>query len=275
MNDLTVGARLASPRVETRRLYEQIADRIRALIDAEGLLEGARLPGERNLASQLGVSRPSLREALIALEVEGRIEIRSGSGVYVCPSGRRGDSSALGLGDSPGELLQARAVLESAVITLAAARVSTLGLLRVEEALGEMRDELARGCMPVEADRRFHLSIAEQSGNSVLVGMVGALFDDRHSPISSRMSMRAETMDSWQAALEEHEAILRVLKSRNPQAAAAQMCHHLQSSHKRWVGEPIEPSKIGADSCGMTAIFSLVDSASNQARFGFRAEPAV
>ncbi|KQV50192.1 GntR family transcriptional regulator [Pelomonas sp. Root1217] len=226
--------------VETRRLYEQIADRIRALIDAEGLVEGARLPGERDLASLLGVSRPSLREALIALEIDGRIEIRGGSGVYVCPSGRRSDTAALSLGDSPEELLQARVVLESAVATLAAARVSTLGLHRVEEALEEMRDGLARGYKPVEADRRFHLSIAEQGGNSVLVGMVGALFDSRHSPISARMSVRAGTEHGWQSALDEHEAILRALKSRNPQAAAAQMCHHLQSSHRRWVGEPTQ-----------------------------------
>ena len=231
--------------VEARRLYEQIADRIRALIETGGLMEGARLPGERDLASQLGVSRPSLREALIALEIHGCIEIRSGSGIYVGPPGRRADVSLLSLGDSPGDLLQARVVLESAVTTLAAARASTLGMHRVEEALEEMRDELARGNRPVEADRRFHLSIAELSGNSVLVGMIGTLFDSRHSPISSRMSVRADTVDGWQSALDEHEAILRAIKLRNPQVAGAEMCHHLQSSYRRWIAEPTELS-IGA-----------------------------
>lgn len=226
--------------IETRRLYEQVADRIKALIEAEGLTNGARLPAERDLATQLGVSRPSLREALIALEIDGRIEIRSGSGIYVCPVTHRNDVAALSLGESPAELMQARVVLESAVATLAAARASKLGLQRVEEALEDMREGLANGYKPVEADRRFHLSIAEQGGNVVLADMVGTLYDSRHSPISSRMSVRGETLKSWQSALAEHESILRALKSRNPQAAAAAMCHHLQASHGRWVGAPAE-----------------------------------
>lgn len=228
--------------VETRRLYEQTADRIRALIEAGGLVEGERLPGERDLASQLGVSRSSLREALIALEIDGRIEIRSGSGIYVCPAGRRGDISALSLGDSTEEVLQARVLVESAVTALAAARVNTSGLHRIEQALAEMRDGLARGREPVAADRRFHLSIAEEGGNTVMVGMVGTLFDGRHSPPSSSKRVRAAAARSWQSALDEHEAILRALRSRNPQAAAAEMCHHLQSSHRRWVGESTELS---------------------------------
>jgi DNA-binding FadR family transcriptional regulator len=227
--------------VETRRSYERTADRIRALIGAGRLNEGARLPAVRDLASQLGVSRQSLREALIALEIDGLIEIRGKVGIYVCPPARRRDLWALSVGGSPGELLQARVVLESEVTMLAAARVSSLGLHRVEEALEEMRDGLARGYEPVEADRRFHLSIAEQSANSVLVEMIGALFDAWH-PMSSRTRMRVETVRNWQSVLHEHESILRALKSRHPQAAAAEMCLHLQSSHGRWIGEPTPPS---------------------------------
>lgn len=268
-------------RVETRRLYEQVADQIRAQIEAGGLLEGTRLPAERDLASQLGVSRSSLREALIALEIDGRIEIRSGSGIYVCPSGRRGDISALSWSDSSGELLQARVVLESAAATFAAARVSAVGLHRVEEALDEMREELARGGEPVEADRRFHLCIAEQGGNSVLVEMLGALFDRRHSPVSAPMSAYVETTRGWQSALDEHEAILQALKSRNPQAAAAEMCHHLQSSHRRWIGEASPPSerrshgselgvspKEDPSDTAWPQSFSPIDLAPNQARTG-------
>src|ERR1700679_1263002 len=70
--------------VETRRLYLQIADKLRALIDQQQLAPNARLPSERELAQTLGVSRPSVREALVALELEGRVEIRMGSGVYIC-----------------------------------------------------------------------------------------------------------------------------------------------------------------------------------------------
>lgn len=202
---------------------------------------GARLPAERELALQLGVSRPSLREALIALEIDGQVDIRGGSGVYVCapPAGSGGATPALG--DSPAELMQARVVLEGAVVALAAARVTPEGLRRVGEALAAMREDQARGRKPVEADRRFHLSIAEMAGNVVLVEMVGALFDGRHEPIAARMSGEVESLSQpWQVALAEHEAIYRALEARNPQAASAALCSHLQASHARWAGEPIE-----------------------------------
>lgn len=226
---------------ESRRQYQLVADRIRGLIHEEGIPPGARLPAERELALKLGVSRPSLREALIALEIDGRVEIRGGSGVYVCAAPVGGASSTSALGDSPGELMQARVVLEGAVITLAAARVTKDGLRRVEAALEAMREEHERGSKPVEADRRFHLSIAEMAGNPVLVEMVGRLFDGRHEPIAARMSGEVEALSQpWQVALAEHEAIYRALEARNPQAAAAALCSHLQASHGRWVGEPLE-----------------------------------
>jgi DNA-binding FadR family transcriptional regulator len=265
--------------IETRRLYEQIADRIKALIEAGRLAGGARLPAERDLASQLGVSRASLREALIALEIEGSIEIRSGSGIYVSRSGRLGDISAADLGDSQADLLQARVLLESAVTSLAAARASESGLDRVEEALAEMRNGLASGCTQAEADRRFHLSIAEQCGNSVFVELVGALFDSHQSSVSSRMRARSETPHGRQCDLDEHEGILRALKSRNPQAAAAEMCHHLLACHRRWGGEPAPSAppwerrslegdhgsaKDDRSSVNKHAFFSPIDSAPNQ-----------
>ncbi|MDR7296613.1 DNA-binding FadR family transcriptional regulator [Pelomonas aquatica] len=236
------GAMANHTRGEARRQYQLVADRIRALIESDGIAPGARLPAERELALQLGVSRPSLREALIALEIDGRVEIRGGSGVYVCAAPEQSDQHTPALGESPAELMNARVVLESAVITLAAARVTKPGLQRVEEALDAMRSEFVNGRKPVDADRRFHLAIADMAGNSVLAGMVGTLFDGRHSPISSGMSRRAESDHTWQAALAEHEAILRALEARNPQAAAAAMCSHLVASHGRWISEPTEAS---------------------------------
>jgi GntR family transcriptional repressor for pyruvate dehydrogenase complex len=223
---------------DNRRLYQQVADRIRTVIQEGAFGVGARLPPERELALQLGVSRPSLREALIALEIDGRVEIRMGSGVYVCAQPISADRSTPALGESPIELMQARAVLEGAVITLAAARVTPAALARVADSLMAMKREHARGRTPVDADRRFHLGIAEMSGNTVLVRMVGELFDGRHAPLSSRMSGRSETVHTWTAALVEHERIFRALEARDPQAAAAAMCSHLRASEERWLAEP-------------------------------------
>jgi len=227
---------------DSRRQYQLVADRVRALIEDERVAVGSRLPAERDLALKLGVSRPSLREALIALEIDGRVEIRGGSGVYVCAAPVGADPATSSLGESPAELMQARVVLESSIITLAAARVNKAALQRVGDALDAMRDDHASGRKPVESDRRFHLSIAEMAGNSVLVGVVGTLFDGRHSPIGSRMSGQVESTQTWHAALAEHEAIYRALEARNPQAASAAMCSHLLASHGRWIGEPADPA---------------------------------
>src|SRR5262245_31219176 len=227
----------AVPKVtDSRRLYQQVADQIRTVIEAARFTPGPRLPPERELALQLGVSRPSLREALIALEIEGLVETRMGSGVYVCtpPSTPAALDSPM-LGESPSELMQARSVLESAVITLAAARVTRQGLDRVRACLEAMRNDIRRGNPPLEADRRLHVTIAELTGNTLLVRLVGELFDARHGAVTSRMSRRAENARSWQTAFEEHEAILRALELRDPQEAAAAMCGHLKASRERWI----------------------------------------
>ncbi|HJV61311.1 MAG TPA: FCD domain-containing protein, partial [Albitalea sp.] len=189
------------------------------------------------LALQLDVSRPSLREGLIALEIEGRVEIRMGSGIYVCAPPSGGPQEPLALGESPSELMQARSVLEGSIITLAVARATRPGLDQVKACLDAMRQDVRRGQSPVEADRRFHVAIAEMTGNSVLARMVSELFDGRHGLISARMSRHAENATTWESALREHEAIYRALESRDPQEAAAAMFGHLTASRERWTEE--------------------------------------
>lgn len=223
---------------ESRRLYQLVADRIRAVIREEGYAAGARLPAERELSLQLGVSRPSLREALIALEIEGWVEIHGGSGVYVCTPPAAHEGSTRALGESPSELMRARAALEGTVIALAAARVDAAGLKAVADSIHAMRGEQTRERRPLDADRRFHMSIAEMSGNSVLVRLVGELFDGRYSPISSHMQVKTESAQSWVNALSEHEAIYHALQARDPQAATAAMYSHLRHAHERWAADP-------------------------------------
>jgi DNA-binding FadR family transcriptional regulator len=222
---------------EPRRLYHQVADQIRGVIEQGGFAPGTRLPPERELALQLGVSRPSLREALLALEIEGRVEVRMGSGVYVCAAPAAGASEPLALGDSPSELMQARSVLEGSVIGLALARVTKPGLDRVKGYLDAMRHDVRRGQSSVDADRGFHVAIAEMTGNTVLARMVGELFDGRHGLISARMTNRAESARTWAAALREHEAIYQALEARDPQEAVAAMFWHLTASRERWIDD--------------------------------------
>jgi GntR family transcriptional repressor for pyruvate dehydrogenase complex len=219
---------------ETRRLYQQTADRVRQLITHGQYAPGSRLPAERDLAQQLGVSRPSLREALIALEIDGTIEIRMGSGIYVLNIAKPASNSR-SLGESPSELMQARAVIESAIIIQATANLSQETLVLLKATVEAMEDEIASGRRPIEQDRSFHLIIAESAGNTLLAEIVADLFDERHSPMSASIRGHFETPESWTTALKEHRAILAALEARNPLAAQAAMHSHLSASGLRWL----------------------------------------
>jgi GntR family transcriptional regulator, transcriptional repressor for pyruvate dehydrogenase complex len=225
----------SSQSADPRRLYQQVADQIRTVIEESRFAPGTRPPPEREMALRLGVSRPSLREALIALEIEGVVEIRMGSGVYVCASPEPGSGEAPALGESPSELMQVRSVLEVGIVTQAAARATRRGLERVNATLAAMQRDIRRGHPPIEADRKFHVAIAEMTGNSMMVRLIGELFDSRQSPIASRMSRRAENAATWQTAFQEHEAIYRALELRDPQEATAAMLNHLRASRDRWI----------------------------------------
>lgn len=221
--------------VDSRRLYQQIADQIRALIDKGDYAPGVRLPPERELAQQLGVSRPSVREALIALEIEGSVEVRMGAGVYVCSQAQRKPQAQAGMGESPVELMRARAAIEGTVITMACARLTPEALGGLRQILDGMLAAMAQNRSPLALDRQFHLAIAALAGNAVLERLVAELFDERHSPIAERLSTRAESAQTWAAALQEHEAIWRALEARDVLGAQTALRMHLQVSEQRWM----------------------------------------
>src|SRR6187455_3494984 len=133
--------------IEPRRLYRQIADQIRELIRAGEFVAGARLPPERDLAKQLGVSRPSVREALIALEVEGYVEVRVGSGVYVSGPRAEVEAGELSTDSGPFELIRARWLIEAECAALAAKSATKAQVRAMEEALDTMEAEKNRGQM--------------------------------------------------------------------------------------------------------------------------------
>jgi GntR family transcriptional repressor for pyruvate dehydrogenase complex len=141
------------------------------------------------------------------------------------------------LGESPSELMAARAAIEGVIAMQAAARITPEGLARLRSQLDAMRVDIGSGRPPTSNDRSFHVTIAEIAGNSVLARLVGELFEERHSPITSRLRVRSENAESWGTALAEHEAIYRALEARDPLGAAAAMRHHLTASGERWVGD--------------------------------------
>lgn len=222
--------------VEPRRLYQVIADQIRASIQAGQFSPLARLPAERELAQMFGVSRPSLREALIALEIDGSVEVRMGSGIYVTASRARPDLEGRSLGDSPSEIMQARVAIEGSVVVMACARIDADLLATLRRLLDSMRNMIEAGGVPLDQDRAFHMALAAHSGNSVLARLVGELFDARQGAILATLSRKFESGTTWRVALREHEAILVALEAADPLRTEAAMRTHLQCSAERWLG---------------------------------------
>ena len=223
-----------------RKPYQKIADQLRNYIAQGDFKAGSRLPPERDLTQLLGVSRPSLREALIALEIDGDIEIKMGSGVYVRARSADGKSQAMTLGESPSELMQARALIEGESVILACLHGKKSDYRYLQECIDAMRASIANGLPPLEDDRKFHQRLAKMSGNSALVRIITALFDERHTPLSAHLSKHSENAQTWEAAVVEHEAILHAVASKDVLGAQTSMRQHLSRSENRWL-QALEP----------------------------------
>ena len=227
--------------IEPRRLYRQIADQLRGLIRAGEYPVGSRLPAERDLAAQLKVSRPSVREALIALEVEGLVEVRMGSGITViapepAPSAARVDGEL-----SPFEIIRARQLIECELAALAAASKKPAAIARgLREAVAMMEADIAREVMPIRGDRLFHVRVAEASENAALLRVVTELYDERNNPLFERLGRHFERVATWREAVAEHRLVVSAIAAKDPVRARAAMREHLQRSHDRfgaaWAG---------------------------------------
>ncbi len=220
--------------IEPRRLYRQIADQLRHLIERGEYPVGSRLPTERALADMLDVSRPTVREALIVLEVEGRVRIRVGSGIYVVSASGHPHVFSDSPIEGPFEILRARNFIESAVAEEAARHATAADVARLDVVLRLVPAALREGDQFLGLDRRFHTAVAAILGNSVLERSVGELFDLRINPYFERLARHTEDDSSRSAALAEHIEIRDAIAARDPAAARAAMRRHLENSHRRF-----------------------------------------
>ena len=235
--------------VEARRLYRQIADQLRALIDSGEYTVGSRLPTERDLAEQLKVSRPTVREALIALEVEGRVRIRVGSGIYVSePAAVASPLPASAMIEGPFEVLRAREFIEGAIAEQAARVATPDDIARIDASLLAMATVQHPGEPSMIHDRAFHIAVTGSLDNAVLVRVVGELFDQRLNPYFAKLAHYFENPESWRAALSEHHAIRDAIAAHEPEAAGIAMRHHLACSQARFAqsfgAEAAAPSRV-------------------------------
>jgi DNA-binding FadR family transcriptional regulator len=220
--------------VENQRLYRQIAEQLSSLIASGEFAPGARLPSERELAVQLGVSRPSVREALIALEVEGKVEVRVGAGIFVASSRPVAVANRGAEGQGPFELLRARWLLEGEIAMEAARTAKPEELDAVRETVADMQRRQRSGRNADEADRNFHLAIARATHNSALVLVVRDLWDQGRGAIWKRMEHHFQTPDLVAAVLHDHRAILEALEAGDARGARTSMRRHLENVEREF-----------------------------------------
>ena len=216
--------------IETQdRLYVRVARRIENLVSSGEVGAGDKLPSERDLAEMLQVSRPSIREAMIALEVSGVIEVRTGSGIYVADQSRRLSSRVADEGIGPFEILEMRLLIEPETCALAAERISDDQL----EQLRKIYNEMGRtnGTSEAEAfDSQFHNLIAEAAENTAIARTVSWLWVLRDQSELSRGFHRLIIKEGVYPVLDEHTAIFNALKNRNPDEARKAMREHLEAA---------------------------------------------
>ncbi|PUE46412.1 GntR family transcriptional regulator [Limnohabitans sp. 2KL-1] len=227
--------------VAPQRLYRQIAEQLRQLMASGEFALGSRLPAERDLAVQLGVSRPSVREALIALEVEGMIEVRTGSGIYVRQTmAAKPTAAPAELDDNtpanwgPLEVMSARILVEAEVAALAATHAQKADLKAIKNGLQQMKLEAARDEIPRQGDEAFHEAIAQACGNSVLLDTVQRYWLARNGPLFARLGDYFEHPASWQSAIAEHQEVMHAIEAHDSSAARKAMQKHLKQAHKRY-----------------------------------------
>ena len=211
--------------VESQRLYERVAEQIVERIHAGEIVAGQRLPAERDLAKALGVSRPVVREALIALEVAGLVEVRTGAGAFVCeaPASR----PLLNAGDSPSDILNARLLIEGEISALAAERASPSQVEAIAATVEAMRSDHDAGRDWRPADLAFHVAVARASGNATLAGVVEQMWQAQHGALFSLLSQRVRLDQNWPATLTGHQAALKAIGARRPDQARKAMRAHL------------------------------------------------
>ncbi len=218
------------------RLYEQVADRLRELIDVQGLRPGDRLMSERDLASRLGVSRTSVRQALTALEVLGLIDVRHGGGVFLAEQPASMQPSIAGeLAQHPEQMpavAEVREAIETQTARLAARRRNENDVLAMRGALDVMRLAIAEEQDPAVADAAFHNAIVAAARNPLLAH----LWEELAAPIDRTRRASLSRPGRPANSLSNHEAILAAIARGDEEGASRAMRAHL-----RLVVDPAQP----------------------------------
>ena len=207
-----------------KRLYHTVANQILELIDSGVFPPGSRLPGERDLAEKFKVSRVAVREAEIALQAQGRLEIKVGSGAYVL------DGTAAALNGLPKvvpfELTEARALFEAESAALAAPIITDDVIAELEDYISIMTGKLKSDITPNEADEAFHNAIARATNNHAIMFVIDSMWKMRTEAAQLQRVYKTVCERDNSHREDEHRAILDALKARDSSAARSAMRAH-------------------------------------------------
>ncbi len=214
--------------VGKKAVSELVVQRILDLVKAGHLSAGDKLPAERDLAEQLDVSRPTVREALRALSILGVLEIRHGGGVYVTALNAEELLSPMDFfvslnAQNMAELFDARIHFEPMLTGLAAERLTAAALTRLGALLSAQMSDPEDADLFHDTDVEFHKTILEASGNDFLSRfgkLLQVLGDQGRQAFQKRMSIRRQS-------IEDHQVILAALEARDPVAAQRAMRQHM------------------------------------------------
>lgn len=212
--------------VNRPRLYEQLVERLLAFVSEDGLVPGQRLPTERDLAQRLGVSRASVAQAVVALEVQGILGVRQGDGIYLL---RRADpresiEELIKRRQRLPDVIEAREALEVKISSLAAQRHTEHDMAAIDAALANMESEVAAGEHGYDGDMRFHAAVTAAAHNPILSGLMSLLA----GPIEETRRESLAQPGRPRRSVASHRRIAEAIRAGDPARAARAAREHIR-----------------------------------------------
>ena len=209
-----------------------IVEQIKHLLTSGEIQVGEKLPPERELAEQFGVARPTVREALSALEVLGIIDVQVGSGAYIVNLPQQTPSQLIQQIEEeahPLDLFEVRKAVEGLAAAKAAEQASEEDIARIQEIVTHMEHDVQHNEFSLEQDRQFHLSIARASQNLHLVAIMKYIIAEMKKPLWQKYIIKNIDIEGHKAMyVRNHRMILEAIEAKNPEHAQALMLEHLQ-----------------------------------------------
>ena len=222
--------------VSNKKLYIQIYNQILSEIQAGSFKVGDKLPSERELCAQFGVSRAPVRQALSALEMNGIIYSRQGEGVFVKNTTITNGTSQSMESVSPEDIVEARMNIEPLIIKFAALRATDEDILELKQTIEKMEEETRSGVYVPETDEQLHMGIAKASHNDLFITFMSSITNAmKQQEMWQFIRDRTVTRSDYREVnFNEHKLLIQAIEERNEKEAVERMTTHMQNLYDRY-----------------------------------------